>query len=583
RPLLYPVQLEIDNEDASFTRLKVTSEDTPTFLYALSTALSLHDISIEHVRIRTIRGRVEDQLDLVDSHGRKILDPHLLGRVRLSVLLTKQFTTFLGRAPDPLAALSRFEHLLEEMLRKPAKEDWLELLTNPHALQDLARLLGASDFLWEDFIRVQYESLLPMLQPYVSGRRLAEPIETLPERMEQTLKGARSPGDREKRLNEFKDREIFLIDLDHILNPGADLQALSRGLTSLAEAVLNRASSFVYEDLVRRFGPPRTVAGLDARYAVLGLGKLGGAALGYASDIELLLVYSDSGSTEGRRPIANSEFFDRLVKGVVRFIRAKREGIFHVDLRLRPYGNAGPLACSLESFCRYYAPDGQAHAYERLALVCLRAIGGDPDLGSRVERLRDEMIYFGGPLDLRELLDLRERQFKEKTEGGKLNAKFSPGGLVDIEYGVQILQVTCGKDFPQLRTPHINEALAALHGGGVLSEEETRRLSEAYRFLRHLINGMRMLRGSARDLFLPSVESHEFAHLARRMGYQRGGPLDPQEQLRIDFEKHTATARAFIERHFGRDSLPGPGVGTVADLILGDRLPRDMTREILVH
>ncbi|MFH1122280.1 MAG: glutamate-ammonia-ligase adenylyltransferase, partial [Pseudomonadota bacterium] len=222
QPLLYPVQLEIDNENASFTRLKVTSEDTPAFLYALSTALSLHDISIEHVRIRTIHGRVEDELDLVDSHGRKILDPHLLGRVRLSVLLTKQFTTFLERAPDPLAALSRFEHLLEEMLRKPAKEDWLELLTNPHALQDLARLLGASDFLWEDFIRVQYESLLPMLQPYVSGRRFAEPVETLPERMEQALKGARSPGDREKRLNEFKDREIFLIDLDHILNPGAD-------------------------------------------------------------------------------------------------------------------------------------------------------------------------------------------------------------------------------------------------------------------------------------------------------------------------------------------------------------------------
>ncbi|MBU2497800.1 MAG: hypothetical protein KKE57_02760, partial [Proteobacteria bacterium] len=152
RPPLYPVQMEINNEAASFTRLKVTSEDTPAFLYALSTALSLHDISIEHVRIRTIHGRVEDELDLVDSHGRKIEDPPTLDRVRFSVLLTKQFTYFLGKAPDPLAALQRFEHLLGEILRKPAQQDWLELLTNADALQDLARLLGASDFLWEDFI-----------------------------------------------------------------------------------------------------------------------------------------------------------------------------------------------------------------------------------------------------------------------------------------------------------------------------------------------------------------------------------------------------------------------------------------------
>jgi len=422
-----------------------------------------------------------------------------------------------------------------------------------------------------------------MLRPYVFGRRLSDPVETLPERMAQALKGARSLADQEKRLNEFKDRQIFFIDLDHILDPRAGLQALSRGLTVLAEAVVSAASGFVCADVVRRFGSPKTVAGLDAKYAILGLGKLGGASLGYASDIELLFVYSDNGRTEGSNPIENAEFYDRLVKGVARFITAKREGIFHVDLRLRPYGNAGPLACSLESFCRYYAPEGQAHSYERIALVCLRAIGGDRDLGNRLERLRDEMIYFGGPLDLRELLDLRERQFKEKTEGGRLNAKFSPGGLVDIEYGVQILQVTYGKDFPQLRTPHINKALAALHGAGVLSEEETRRLSEAYRFLRHLINGMRMLRGSARDLFLPSVESDEYAHLARRMGYQRGGPLDPQEQLRIDFEKHTALVRLFAERHFGRDSLPGPGVGTVADLILGDRLPPQRGREILAH
>ena len=110
--------------------------------------------------------------------------------------------------------------------------------------------------------------------------------------------------------------------------------------------------------LGRRFGEPRTVAGLPVRFAILGLGKLGGAALGYASDIELLFVYSDSGTTAGPERIENAEFFDRLVREVLQLVHAKREGIFHIDLRLRPYGAAGPLGCSLESFCTYYEAGG---------------------------------------------------------------------------------------------------------------------------------------------------------------------------------------------------------------------------------
>jgi glutamate-ammonia-ligase adenylyltransferase len=190
------------------------------------------------------------------------------------------------------------------------------------------------------------------------------------------LDGANTPDEQRKRLNEFKDREIFLIDLDHILNPGTDFHTLAKRLVRLAENIVNAATQFAYADLVQRFGKPRTAAGLEARFTVLGLGKLGGAALGYASDIEMLIVYSDNGTTDGEKQIGNAEFFDLLVRGITGYIQTKREGIFHIDLRLRPYGNDGPLACSLENFCRYYGKDGGAHSYERLALVRLRAIGG---------------------------------------------------------------------------------------------------------------------------------------------------------------------------------------------------------------
>ena len=107
------------------------------------------------------------------------------------------------------------------------------------------------------------------------------------------------------------------------------------------------------------------------------------------------------------------------------------------------------------------------------------------------------------------------------------------------------------------------------------------RLTDAYDFLRNLINSMRMLRGNARDLFLPPVESTEYAHLARRMGYEGGGPLDPAHQLHIDFETHTAAVRRFAESHFGRESLPGPVMGTVADLVLSDQLPIELQERIL--
>jgi len=578
---LYPVEIQINNHHEHFTRLRVIGEDNPAFLYSLSNALSLNRVHIEHVRIRTIAGRIEDRIDLVNASGRKITDPHVLDRVRLSVLLTKQFTYFLSKSPDPHAALSRFEQLVREVLALPEKGRWLELLANPHTLKDLARLLGASDYLWEDFIRLQYESLLPMFEPHVRGHRFSESEKTVEERLAQVTSKGETLEEQKEALNRFKDREIFLIDLDHILYPDTGFAAFSEKVSVLAESVVRAATRFVYEDLAGRFGKPRTVAGIEARLAVMALGKLGGRALGYASDIELLYVYSDNGQTDGPEVITNLEFYDRLVKGVSRFIEAKREGIFHIDLRLRPFGGGGPLASSLENFCKYYGAGGGAHSFERLALVRLRAIGGDAAFGAQLERLRDEMIYGSDCVDFEEVRALREKQFSEKGKKGGPNAKFSAGGLVDLEYGVQSLQVMYGKDDPGLRSQRIHEALVGLTEAGVLQPEEYLQMDSAYVFLRRLINGMRMLRGSAKDLFLPEPNSDEFDHLARRMGYEKVGGLIPGQQLRIDYETHTAAVRTFVERQFGRETLPDPKTGSVVDLVMSEGLPEDLIGRVL--
>ena len=580
---LYPVHIEVDNDSPHATRMCVVSVDTPFFLYTLSAALALRDVSIDQVRIRTIGSRIEDEFFFVNASGGKVLQQDRLDQIQLSVLLTKQFTYFLGRAPDPYAALCRFEQLVKQIQETPGKGSWAELLADRRVMQELARLLGASDFLWEDFIRLHYETLLPMLRPHIEGRRFSEPIETLDARLRAALEDARTLDEKRRRLNEFKDRETFLIDLDHILTPGSDFREMGDRLTALAESVVNAATEMARAELVVRFGDPRTVAGLPARFAILGLGKFGGAALGYASDIELLYVYSDTGQTAGPEVIGNAEFFERLVRDAVGLIEAKREGIFQTDLRLRPYGKQGPLACSLDSFCRYYGRGGAAHAYERLALVRMRAVGGDPTLGAHIERIRDEIVYASRSISFEDVRELREKQLQEMTRGGRVNAKFSPGALVDLEYAAQILQVTYGRERPALKTPRIHEALKALAAAGALEPDEADRLLAAYDFLRRLINALRMLRGSAKDLFLPPQDSDEYVHLARRMGYEPGPGQSPAQRLHVEFETRTAVVRAFVERRLGRESLPGPATGNVADLVLSDKVPDDLRDRILTE
>ena len=566
-PVLHPVQIEIVNQaGASATRMRIVAEDTPLFLYSLSSALALHGVVIQRVRIRTEAGRVEDVIDVVDQAGSPIGDPDLLDQLKLSVLLTKQFAYFIGAAPDPYGALRRFEQLADTIADVPAEGPLAGLLADPRVMGDLALLLGSSEFLWEDFIRRQYETLLPML---TGGRRAGERDDaTVAERLQSAVDAASTAEEKVAALNAFKDREAFLIDLDHILDPDAGVTQLAGRLTRLAECVVESALRLAEEELRPRFGTARTLGGIATRPAVLGLGKLGGSALGYASDIELMFVFSDHGYTTGPEQIGNADYYERLVQATVQRIGAKREGIFEVDLRLRPYGAAGPRAVSLESFADYYGPGGAALAYERLALIRLRAVAGDRTLGARMERLRDELVYRAGAIPLDEVHEMRRRQVAEHGSGERLNAKFSPGALVDVEYAVQMLQVRYGPEHAVLRTSSVHRALRALAEEGILAAAEAEQVRGAYDFYRRLINALRMWRGSARDLHLPPAGSAESGHLARRMGYRDSGELSAPQHLYLELEQRRAEVRRFIDSHLGHGILGAGSVSGIGDLAL---------------
>ncbi|MFP6762808.1 MAG: glutamine synthetase adenylyltransferase, partial [Planctomycetaceae bacterium] len=244
-----------------------------------------------------------------------------------------------------------------------------------------------------------------------------------------------------------------------------------------------------------------------------------GRELGFASDIELLFVYSDQGRTDGSEPISNSEFHVRLVEQFIRMIPARRQGIFEIDLQLRPYGSAGPLAVSVETFEEYFSSGGAAWPYERQALVKLRPIAGDPSLGQLLVGIRDRLVYTGERFDISAMRAMRERQLRQLVTPGVYNAKLSSGGLVDCEYTVQALQISDGHSLPELRSPNALQAIEQLHHAGLFSTRNYEWLRQSYVFLRRLIDALRMVRGDARDLTVPGADSDEFEYLARRLGY----------------------------------------------------------------
>jgi glutamate-ammonia-ligase adenylyltransferase len=125
----------------------------------------------------------------------------------------------------------------------------------------------------------------------------------------------------------------------------------------------------------------------------------------------------------------------------VDLIETRSHGIFHIDLRLRPYGEAGAWSTPLEQFAKYYSNEGEAVPFERQALIKLRRVSGDETLGRRVEQLRDAFTYSEAPWNWADAMQLRRRQMNELVKPGQTNVKYSAGGIIDVEYAVQYLQI----------------------------------------------------------------------------------------------------------------------------------------------
>ena len=517
--VLYPVEIELDNEtDSRHTILRIESEDTIGFLYELTNALSMSGIDIARMVIDSEATKVRDVLYVTDEKGEKISSEEQQQGLRAAVVLIKHFTHLLPRSPNPEAALLHFREFLEHLFKQPNWVEEISSLERTNVLSALARLLGVSDFLWEDFLRLQHSNLFPVVAN-VEELKNRIPFDELKAELSRELEQATSLEEQQERLNAFKDRAMLRTDMRHILGHISEFGQFSDELTDVAEVVVQGAYDICNEQVLERYGLPQLESGEPCRLAICALGKCGGRELGFASDIELMFIYEGTGQTTGPEIMTNNEYYLKLVERFSKMIKARSEGIFQIDLRLRPYGQAGSLAVSAEAFQSYFSHGGAAWPYERQALVKLRPIAADEEFGNKIVRMRDDIIYSGKPFDVAAMLAMREKQIQQLVKGGTINAKLGDGGLVDCEYLIQGLQITYGHRNPMLRTTNTLEGIYALKELGLISPDDFQNLRNAYIFLRRLIDALRMVRGNAKDLTVPPQDQEEFEFLARRLGY----------------------------------------------------------------
>jgi glutamate-ammonia-ligase adenylyltransferase len=274
----------------------------------------------------------------------------------------------------------------------------------------------------------------------------------------------------------------------------ADLAEVVESMTLVADAAVAAALEVTETALVARYGLPRNAAGERQRLIVIGMGKLGGRELNVSSDIDLIFVYPEDGDTDGGRSISNFEFFTRLGRSLINAL-AEITGdgqVFRVDMRLRPNGDSGPLACSFDMLENYFCTQGRE--WERYAWIKARPLTGErwPEL----EKIRSAFVFrkyldFGAINAMRDLHAQIRREVARKDMAN--NIKLGPGGIREIEFIAQVFQLIRGGRDPALQVKPTLEVLKRLVDRGQLELEDVVALSGAYRFLRRLEHRLQYL------------------------------------------------------------------------------------------
>jgi [glutamine synthetase] adenylyltransferase / [glutamine synthetase]-adenylyl-L-tyrosine phosphorylase len=514
----------------------------------------LADQQVEPERRREIAARrgfanPESAVAALDALARRATPFSRMGDPAAAVALLSEVVA----TPDPDQAIA---HLSEfgAALRSP--EPYFKLLRDaPRVTRQLVSLFGTSDFLSKRFLRhpelvdqllrddqVVLVKDLATFRSEIAARLSTVPPETqVDEAMERKL----------AELRRVKNEEVLRIAM-HDIAGSIPHSSAAEQLSDLAEAMIGAALELAEEEARAKGRLP------PGRLTVVALGKLGGRELGYHSDLDLIFLYpaSDAAAADAPGQTPAHIGYARLAERFLSFLQMPlREGILYkIDTRLRPSGNQGALVTSDAGFARYHlargdGPQARSQLWERQALLRARLAAGDEALYARVRRDVLDPVLFGDPGDPRalaaEVARMRERM---ETEIGKesvkgKNPKVGRGGIVDVEFAVQFLQLAHGHDHPAIRSPSTPEALRRLREAGLLRDGVYAALSDGYAFHRRLATRMRIVHDYGID-YLPAGGG-ALAQLARRLGYHGE---DPGARLLAEYARVTEGVRAaFLE------------------------------------
>ena len=276
----------------------------------------------------------------------------------------------------------------------------------------------------------------------------------------------------------------------------AEGRRVLRALSALGDVCIDAALAHADDEMRARYGTPRDAEGKAQRLVVLGMGKLGGRELNFSSDVDLILAYPSPGSTDGTRTLSNEEYFTRQGRKLVELLDARTEEgfVYRVDMRLRPYGSAGRLALSFDAMEHYYQREGRD--WERYAFIKARPVAGDIAAGEALLELLQPFVYrryldFAALDALREMKSTIEREYRNRDLSD--HVKLGPGGIRELEFMVQSLQLIWGGREPGLRQRTLLDALDGLAELNLIAASERDQLSRDYLMLRTVENRIQMV------------------------------------------------------------------------------------------
>ena len=475
-----------------------------------------------------------------------------------------------GRTADPDQALNHWERFLAAGANRVQLFDYLH--GSPRMLHLLCAIFGNSPSMAQTLIR---DPLLVywLAETQVLTRRPTK--SALEHSLRAMLANVEAMELKLEALRRFRRREMLRIGVRDLLRL-ADVPETTAVLSELATMLIQTAYEIVVAELRRGYGRPMH-RGKDGRpvetgFAVLAMGKLGGGELNFSSDVDLIYVYgSDEGRTASRAganrttSIPNEEYFEYLARDLTKALTdVTHEGyVFRVDLRLRAEGSVGRLARPLSSYVQYYGTRGQT--WERLALLKAWPVAGDQALGQTFVRavrpfalgLKNGQKSGEPKVILEQVRTVKEMIDDKMAQRGheRRNVKLGTGGIRELEFVVQAVQVLCGNRLPGIVNRSTLGSLVRFRLHGLLSRAEHDQLASAYLFLRDVEHKLQMVH-DLQTHALPET-SEELTRCAIRLGYEAGDRETAMSKFSADYRRHTGLVnRVFRSFFYGSGRSP---------------------------